>query len=327
MDFCERGGAGSVFMPTKTVHTVLGPIGGERLGDVLCHEHVACVNPCMRDAFGERWFCREEVTARAVRLFAEAKEECGVGTIIDGTPVDLGRDIPMIREVAERSGVNIIVSSGLYYFEEPFLEDKRPAKMADFFIRECEEGIAGTGVRPGILKCATGRHGVTAGNRVALEAMSITQRVTGFPMFAHNEHAEKTPYAQLKIFEENGVNLEKVVIGHCSDSYDPDYLEDLLKNGCYLGFDRVFPSAYREQAATVAELISRGWEDKLLVSHDYFAFVDIADNDWDTQKNAVSDRDFTTVHKLLLPELQRLGVAEAQTRKLVADNPARLLLG
>ena len=129
----------------------------------------------------------------------------------------------------------------------------------------------------------------------------------------------------MKIFEKNGVDLEKVVIGHCSDSQDIDYLLDLLKNGCYLGFDRIYPSAYEKQAETIAKLISKGYENKILVSHDFFAFYDFGNNDFETQKNW--KRDFTTVHKKLLPALRGLGISEKAIKKLTNDNPKMLFVG
>ena len=309
----------------KQINTVLGKIDSAMLGETLCHEHVVCINPSFYSAFGEKWLPREKVIDRAVQLFKQAKEECGVSTIIDGTPIDLGRDIEMIKTISEQSGVNILVSSGVYCSEEVFLRGKKAEKLASYFIDECQMGIAGTNVKPAILKCATGRLGVIEINKTLLTAMAITQKETGLPIFAHNEHDLKTPDEQLKIFEKHGVDLEKVVIGHCSDSHDIEYLLDLLKNGCYLGFDRIYPSVYERQAETISKLIAKGYEDKLLVSHDFFAFYDFGDTDLDKQANSI--RDFTTVHKKLLPSLRGLGISETAVKRLTNDNPRKMLSG
>ena len=181
-----------------------------------------------------------------------------------------------------------------------------------------------TNVRPAILKCATGKRGVTELNEVLLTTMAITQKETGLPLYCHNEHDLKTPYKQLEILERNGVDLEKVVIGHCSDSYDLEYLEEIAKAKVYLAFDRIYPSAYERQASVIAKLIERGYEDKILLSHDYFAFIDFGNSDFEKQQT--SGRDFTTVHKKLLPSLEKFGVTKAQTKKLTVDNPKKILL-
>lgn len=308
----------------RKVATVLGDVDANSLGDVLCHEHVICADPSMRAGFGDNWFPLKEVEERAVTMFSRAYD-CGIRTVIDGSPLNLGRDIGLMRRVSQKSGVNLIASSGMYYCEEVFVSNKKPENFAQFFIRECREGIFGTDVRPGMLKCATGSNGVTPINRILLTAMAITQRETGLPMFAHNEHAQKTPYEQIAIFKAHGVNLEQVVIGHSSDSRDVDYLEDLLRYGCYLGFDRINPFLCDVQAKVMAELIRRGWEDKLLVSHDCYAFIDFGDTDWERQAKESADGRLTTVHRRLFPALRELGVSERQIQKLVRDNPARLL--
>ena len=108
---------------------------------------------------------------------------------------------------------------------------------------------------------------------------------------------------------------------HC----DCDYLEDLLSYGCYLGFDRIYPDRSEAQAKTIATLINHGYEDKLLVSHDFFAFYDFGDNDLEKQKGF--KRDFTVVHNMLFPALRKLGVSEEKIKKLTSANPKRLLFG
>lgn len=307
------------------MNTVLGEIDSELLGETLFHEHVACINPAFYKAFGNKWFPREKVIERAVGLFKQAKEECGISTIVDGTPIDLGRDIETIKEVSLKSGVNILVSSGIYHNEEAFLHGKRPEKLAKFFIEECQRGIENTNVRPALLKCATGRLGGTEINEILLTAMAITQKETGLPLYCHNEHCLKTSYQQLEIFDRNGLDFKKIIIGHCSDSYDMEYLEEIAKSKVYLAFDRIYPSAFERQARVIAKMIERGYGDKILLSHDYFAFIDFGDEDYYEQQSSV--RDFTTVHKKLIPTLEKLGVKKDELKKLTVDNPKRIFQG
>jgi phosphotriesterase-related protein len=307
----------------KTISTTLGKISANELGETLCHEHVFCANPAFVNAFGNSWFPKDEVIERAVELFTKAKTECGVNTVIDCTPIDLGRDVEIIREVSQKTGINFIVSTGMYHNEETFLHGKKPENLATYYINEYKNGIKDTGIRPEILKCATGYCGVTPVNEMLLSAVAIAHKNTGMTICAHNEHAVKTAYAQLKIFRKYGVDMEKVIIGHCSDSYDCDYLEDLLSYGCYLAFDRIYPNKYEEQAKTISTLIQRGHEDKLLVSHDFFAFYDFGDTDLEKQKGF--KRDFTIVHKKLFPYLSSLGIAKDTIQKLTVHNPKTLM--
>ena len=145
---------------TKKINTVLGEIAVNDLGQTLCHEHVVCVSPSFYHAFKKNWMDKEQVVERAVTLFTQAREECGLSTVVDGTPIDLYRDVNLIKSVSQKSGVNFIVSSGIYYNYELAVRRKSAQYLSEFFINECKNGILDSGVLPGILKCATGDRGV-----------------------------------------------------------------------------------------------------------------------------------------------------------------------
>ena len=116
----------------KTIHTALGEINANDIGTVLSHEHILCVSHAMKIGFGAKWFNTDEVIDTAVKALKQAKSECGVNTIIDGTPINLGRDVPMLQEISRRSGVNIILSTGLYYTEDYFYVQKRLNFLRNF---------------------------------------------------------------------------------------------------------------------------------------------------------------------------------------------------
>ena len=192
---------------SKSINTVLGEIPADELGVTLAHEHVLCASPTMLAAFGNKWMDRERVIDKAVTLLTEAKEECGVSSIIDATPIDLGRDVSILREVSERSGVNILCSTGLYYGDVPFLGGKNPDRLAKPFIDECKNGIGDTGIKPAVIKCATDLAGVTEINRITLLAMAAVQSETRLPLIAHNSFHAKTPTAQIEVLRRGGADL------------------------------------------------------------------------------------------------------------------------
>ena len=303
---------------SKKINTVLGEMDVNDMGETLCHEHVTIMNPAFYMAFKGKWMDLKRVEERAVELFSKAKDECGLNTVVDGTPIDLFRDVELIRSVSKKSGVNFIVSAGIYYSEELVVRRKSPEVLAEMFTDEYRNGILDTGIKPGILKCATDKAGVTQVNANLLSAIAITHNETGLPIFAHNENREQTAYQQLKVFKKYGVDLQKLIIGHCSDTEDTDYLSSLLDDGCYLGFDRIYPSAYERQAKTIATLISKGYGDRILVSHDFYAY---GDTGADRNSFVNPNRDFTTVHKKLLPALKENGISSCDVRKLTKDNP------
>jgi phosphotriesterase-related protein len=101
----------------------------------------------------------------------EAKKG-GVDTIVDATPFDLGRDVSLLAEVSRRTGVNIIACSGWWMKLPEHIAGHSPDLFADLFVREIETGIAGTGIKAGILKSAADFGGVTPQGEIMLRAMS-----------------------------------------------------------------------------------------------------------------------------------------------------------
>ena len=99
------------------VNTVLGKIKKEDLGVTLIHEHVFVGSAFIQKALGKRWLNEKKLISLATDKLLEAKEKCNLSTIVDGTPIDYGRNLDIIREVSLKSGVNIIYSTGLYYDE------------------------------------------------------------------------------------------------------------------------------------------------------------------------------------------------------------------
>src|SRR3972149_4651531 len=136
--------------------------------------------------------------------------------------------------------LNIIVATGLYTYNElpRYFQSRDADVMAELFVRDITEGIQGTNVKAAILKCATHEPGVTRGVEKVLRAVARTHRRTGVPISTHTHAPTRRGLEQQAIFEEEGVDLSRVIIGHSGDTEDTDYLEALLKRGSYIGMDR-----------------------------------------------------------------------------------------
>lgn len=134
-----------------TIQGIFGPIAPDALGQTLMHEHLTCADWSMRMNFGDKFFNFEQVARMAAGQLGKAKR-LGVATVVDGTPINLGRDIHLIRETARRTGLNFIASTGFYYQEEPWLGMRDEEQIYDLLMSDCLEGISGTDSRAGILK-------------------------------------------------------------------------------------------------------------------------------------------------------------------------------
>ena len=219
-----------------TVNTVTGPVDTDDLGFTLSHEHVGTNAAGLRHTFPEfidRDGMREQSIAAMTAAYAD-----GVRTMVDVSTIDLGRDVGLIREVSEGSGIQIIVATGNHVAVPRPFADVSPDVIAALYIREIEEGIEGTGIKAGIIKVASDRGGITPPQEVVLRAAARTQKATGIPISTHTWSPDRVGDQQVAILEEEGVDLNRVYIGHSNDDTDLDYLFGLLNKGVWLGLDR-----------------------------------------------------------------------------------------
>ena len=223
------------------IPTVLRPIDTAELGRTYMHEHIFSLTTDVQQNYPQEWGSEEDRIADAVsKLGALAAQ--GVSTIVDPTVVGLGRYIPRIQRVAAQvPELNIIVSTGIYTYESaPFFFTYRgpalnealgtevPDPMVDMFVGDITDGIAGTGVRAGMLKCAIDAFGMTPGVERVMRAVAKAQLQTGVPVTVHTHPASQAGLeVQRVLCDDEGVPPGRVVLGHSGDTTDCDHLAKL----------------------------------------------------------------------------------------------------
>ena len=126
----------------------------------------------------------------------------------------------------------------------------------------------------------------------------------------------------LKVLEEEGVDPRRVVLAHCGDSADLDYLEKLIASGATLGMDRfglniLLP--FEERVGTVAALCERGYADRMILSHDANCFTD-----WfppELHDQVTPDWHFLHIENDVLPALRERGVTDEQIDQMLVHTP------
>lgn len=323
------------------VATVSGMVAADRLGHVLMHEHLFIRSLEVEDDYPDLvgWNPTNEVD-RAVQRLEEAHAQ-GVRTIVDLTVMGMGRSISLIEQVAARSPINIVVATGLYTYDElPYLLRflgpdavfDYPELMTQMFVRDLTVGIGDSGVRAGLLKCATDEPGMTAGVERTLRAVARAHAETGAPISTHTDPFTRRGLEQQKLFRSEGVDLSRVIIGHSGDTTDLDYLKEMADHGSTLGMDRFghneSQARFDARADVVADLCAAGYADRVVLSHDASSWIGwlprrlLAGHPADQ-----STYDFSHIHRYVLPALTDRGVADEDIRRMLVDNPRRLLGG
>src|SRR5262249_12126258 len=169
-----------------------------------------------------------------------ALREAGIHTIVDPTAPGLGRYVPRIRRVSEAAGINVVVATGVYAFLElpNFLGYRSAEAIAEIFVREIREGIDDTGIKAAFLKCAVERFGLVGHVPKILAAVALASTETGAPVMVHTNAAAKTGTLALEALMDGGVDPARIVIAHCGDSNDLEYLRAIAATGASLGCDR-----------------------------------------------------------------------------------------
>jgi phosphotriesterase-related protein len=312
------------------VETVRGPVDVARLGRALMHEHVFIAEPEALANFAHAWgqsYWDEEVrVADAVRKL-QAVRDAGYETLVDPTAFGIGRDVRRVQRVNAEVDLNIVVATGVYAFLElpNFLRYRDTDDLTALFVRELREGIDDTGIKAGFLKCAVEEHGLVGDLPRIVAAVAAASVETGAPVMVHTNAAARTGLIALKAFLDAGVDPAKLVIAHCGDSNELDYLREIADGGAILGCDRFGIEHFNPTANridTLVALLEAGYGAQIHLSHDASAYNDFfnGDHKFAGEQESMS---YLLIHNEVLPALRERGVSQEQIDELERENPRR----
>jgi len=311
------------------ITTVTGTVAPNELGPTLTHEHLYCD---ISAHSGKTDNILTDVSLISTELAHYRK--AGGNTIIEVTPIGIGRNPLCLRDISLKSGVTIIC--GIAFYDEKTYPDwvnhTSVDRIADFFVREIQDGTQG--VKAGLIgelasrnQPASNCHDYKLSENEArvFRAAAQAQKRTDVAITTHASLG-RPGLAQLRVLEKAGADLEKVAIGHCDAQCHDDLAKDLeyylaiLKTGAFcefdlIGWEELIPDEARAQR--IASLIQLGYERKLLLSTDTCRR---------SQLYHYGGRGFDFLWYSFLPRLRKLGVTEAQINSMLVQAPRKLLM-
>jgi predicted metal-dependent phosphotriesterase family hydrolase len=313
-------------MSEPTIVTVRGPIPAGQLGVTLTHEHIF-IN-LLREFRGDGLLNDGPLAARELTRFREA----GGTTVVDVTNASLGRHPRTLQALSEQVGINIVLGAGLYrhqYFDAAWVDRMSTDAMAEWIVRDLTVGIADTGIRAGIIGEIACDEWITAQEERVFRAAARAHKKTGVTI---TTHAARWPIglAQLDLLAEEGVDLRRVIVGHCDTVNSADwtgpadvmqYHEALARRGAYVQFDTIRKGPEHEidiRLTYTRNLIQKGHADQILLSHDVCLRSHL-------RAHGGGGYDFLLTD--FLPRLQSSGVSAETVRGITRDNPRRALTG
>ena len=156
--------------------------------------------------------------------------------------------------------------------------------------------------------------------------MAGAHRITGLPITTHTVARLKHGIDQQRYFEEEGVDLNRVIIGHCGDSDDLAYLRAMADKGSYLGLDQFgigHLAPLEQRIGLVAELCRLGYSERIVLSQDFACYADVLDDQSRQMLNP--GWAYTCVTEQVVPELLRQGVSATEIDHMLVQNPVRIL--
>jgi len=298
---------------------------------------------------------------------SEAMEEVrryqatGGRSLVDVTPVGVGREPTRVRRVALRTGLQIVMGTSFYRW--PYRSDAVRAMsaeaMADRMAAEIISGIDGTGIRAGIIgEIPVDAHSVHLDgplDRVpsdsavramwapryeriqsgaarpeeiydpeeqkSLRAAAWASRRTGA---AITLHAVDPWIGYLDLLERDGADLHRVVIGHGSRVLaDTAMARRAFLRGATIQLDWGMQVMATGETGPIAMLLDRvAWAVREGFAKQVMLSLDVC---LKVGRQRYGGGGLTQVSERLLPELRKRGVSEADIRTITVDNPKRIL--
>ncbi len=297
--------------------TVAGPIEADAAGMALTHEHVL-VDFIGADQAGPDRYDSDTVFEQ-VRPHLARAHELGARLFVECTPAFLGRDVRLLQRLGEATDMHILTNTGLYgarngKFLPAYVAGETAEQLAARWIAEARDGIDGTGIRPGFVKCGVNADAELSDvDRKLVEAAALTHRATGLPIAVHT--GAGPGLTQLEILKAHGVAPAAWIWVHAQNARDADILA-AAEHGAWVSFDGLGPETMKRHLELCCLLRDQGRLEQVLISHDAGWYNP-------GKPDGGPFRDFQLLFTQFIPSLKEAGFTPAQIDQLVCKNPAR----
>lgn len=332
------------------VITACGPIEPEKLGAVMMHEHL---HSDIYDWLEEKLITREKPISRArsnylmdeAVPFLKACNKYGCFSFVDAT-MPPWRAWPTFYVKASRAAnMHIIlctgfyreVESGTYWVKKPedsiwpFVKKSSVEQLAEFCIKEILKGIHGTNVHAGAIKLGTSVPDMTDAEKKAFKAGARAQKATGVHITTHCARLGSET-SQLKILDKEGVDLNRVVIGHTAwhlmDKKNRKVCMEWMKCGANflptnMGIRSKEPGKWRPLVDAIHQIFDAGLGAKIAGFGLDWAFV--SESNVFGPCNFIPPPPFLHMFTQTLPAFRKMGLTKEEEKTIMVNNPYRIL--
>ncbi|MFX0064382.1 MAG: phosphotriesterase [Candidatus Hermodarchaeota archaeon] len=298
----------------KIIVTVNGELQPEEMGLTLPHEHIM-VDFIGAEKTGKHRYDPEDVISRMLPYLIEIRD-LGVKTFVDCTPMYLGRDVVILKRLADLSELNIITNTGQY--KEPYLPKETfnlsSEELSKQWIKEFYEGIEETKIRPGFIKTAVEPGSLTDIEKKLIEAAAFTSKETNLTIVTHTAEG-MAALNVLDLLEKTGIAPKKWIFAHAHVEERVDLILKVAERGAWISIDGIGWDDEAKHLSLLKRLLDQGYQDQILISQDA-GWYNVGD------EHGGDKKPFTFLIERFLPFLRGQGFSEEIIRKLTIRNPA-----
>ena len=303
--------------PSLIVITVNGKIPATELGTSLIHEHFL-VDFIGADKISSSRWNKDKVVKKVLPYLLEAKKY-GVKTIFDCTPAFLGRDVLLQKRLADESGLQVVTNTGYYgAVQNKYLPQwaftETDEQLAKRWIDEFQNGIDGTGIKPGFIKISVDRPHLSSLHQKLVRAAAITHLETGLTICSHTGLAVAA-FEELDILQKMNVHPSAFVWTHAQVEENRGFHLKAARMGTWISLDGIGWGDFEKYADSIDNLKTAGLLNRVLISHDAGWYKP-------GEKDGGSFTGFTNIFTQLSPILYKKGFTDNDITQLLVKNPA-----
>jgi phosphotriesterase-related protein len=297
-------------------------VAPDELGLILPHEHLFTdLRGPLTPGYAQ---ARLEDVVRVIGPYLERAYAAGVTALVECSTVGVGRNVEVLRRLAELTPMHIVAPTGVYReaFVLPALHGLSAEALAEMWVRDLTQGIEGTQVCAGFIKLAVSDEGITPIEVRNLQAAALASQRTGAAVASHTIGGALAR-REMDILQEAGLDLARFIWVHAHAEPDTSLHLQAAQRGAYVEFD-VVGAEWQSQddlADYVLALVEAGHADKILLSHDA-GWYDPSQADGQPEGGI---RGYTALVDEFLPALRARGLPEDVLRLVTVTNPARAL--
>jgi len=235
----------------------------------------------------------------------------------------------LLREMAQRSGLQIITNVGYYAaVDKKYVPEVARTHTAEALAAAWEsewlQGIGNTGIRPGFIKLGVGSTPLDSLEKKLVTAGMLLSNRSGLTLYVHTG-GDESILSQAALAASLDFNLNKLVWVHAQNGSDTVRTE-MARKGVWISLDGVSFPRLDEYIRMVTNMKEAGLLHRVLLSHDdgWSAVETTGDLEMQLFDNGNTEP-YTTLESGLLPALRNRGFSEQELTLLLVENPARAL--